>query len=74
MWSMANPALIVIFSCSAPIYSDYNFAIEGQEELYNEANKSFQKASNLVGSYMGITDCLQCCLHFFWYFILQKKN
>ena len=55
MWSMANPALTdYIFHAPAPIYSDYNFAIEGQEELYNEANKSFQKASNLVGSYMGI--------------------
>ena len=55
MWSMANPALTdFIFHAPAPIYSDYNFAIEGQEELYNEANKSFQKASNLVGSYMGI--------------------
>ena len=55
MWSMANPALTdYFFHAPAPIYSDYNFAIEGQEELYNDANKSFQKASNLVGSYMGI--------------------
>ena len=55
MWSMANPALTdFIFNAPAPIYSDYNFAIDGQEELYNNANESFQKASNLVGSYMGI--------------------
>ncbi|MAU35746.1 MAG: MFS transporter [Flavobacteriales bacterium] len=55
MWSMANPALTdFIFHSPAPIHSDYNFAIEGQEELYNNANESFQKASNLVGSYMGI--------------------
>ena len=55
MWSMANPALTdFIFNAPAPIYSDYNFAIDGQEELYKNANESFQKASNLVGSYMGI--------------------
>ena len=43
MWSMANPALTdYIFHAPAPIYSDYNFAIEGQEELYNEA-KIFSK-------------------------------
>ncbi len=55
MWSMANPALTdFIFNAPAPIHSDYNFAIDGQEELYNNANESFQKASNLVGSYMGI--------------------
>jgi len=55
MWSMANPALTdFIFNAPAPIHSDYNFAIDGQEELYKNANESFQKASNLVGSYMGI--------------------
>ena len=54
MWSMANPALTDhIFHTPAPILSDYNFTLEGQEELYNIANESFQKASNLVGSYMG---------------------
>ena len=54
MWSMANPALTdYIFHAPVPIVSDYNFAIEEQEQLYNTANESFQKASNLVGSYMG---------------------
>jgi len=54
MWSMANPALTDhIFHTPAPILSDYNFTLEGQEQLYNIANESFQKASNLVGSYMG---------------------
>tara|TARA_B100001778_G_C18431556_1_gene558071 strand:- start:268 stop:867 length:600 start_codon:yes stop_codon:yes gene_type:complete len=51
---MANPALTdYIFHAPVPILSDYNFALEGQEQLYNAANESFQKASNLVGSYMG---------------------
>ena len=54
MWSMANPALTDhVFHTPAPILSDYNFTLEGQEQLYNIANESFQKASNLVGSYMG---------------------
>ncbi len=54
MWSMANPALTdYIFHAPVPIVSDYNFEIEEQEQLYNIANESFQKASNLVGSYMG---------------------
>ena len=55
MWSMANPALTdYIFNSPAPQMSDYDFNIISEEELYNSANESFQKASNAVGSYMGI--------------------
>ena len=55
MWTMANPALTdYIFDAPAPISKEYDFDIDGQEELYNSDQKSFIKASSLVGSYMGI--------------------
>ncbi|MCF6212909.1 MAG: MFS transporter [Flavobacteriaceae bacterium] len=55
MWSMANPALTEhVFNAPAPIESAYNMAITAQAEAFNVANTAFQKASNLVGSYMGV--------------------
>lgn len=55
MWSMANPALTEhVFHAPAPIESAYNMTIQAQAEAFNVANTAFQKASNLVGSYMGV--------------------
>ena len=55
MWSMANPAITdFIFDAPAPIISEYDFNVEEQKLMYNNKNIAFQKASNLVGSYMGI--------------------
>lgn len=55
MWSMANPAITdFVFDAPAPITSEYDLNIEEQKLIYNNKNEDFQKASNLVGSYMGI--------------------
>ncbi|CAM1343314.1 MFS transporter [Tenacibaculum amylolyticum] len=55
LWSMANPALTEhVFNAPAPIETNYNLEIPDQLNAYNTANTAFQKASNLVGSYMGI--------------------
>ena len=55
MWSMANPAITdFVFDAPAPIISEYDLNIEEQKLIYNNKNEDFQKASNLVGSYMGI--------------------
>ncbi|MFK5890351.1 MAG: MFS transporter [Flavobacteriaceae bacterium] len=55
MWSMANPALTEhVFNAPAPIESAYNMSIPAQAEAFNVVNTAFQKASNLVGSYMGV--------------------
>ena len=54
MWSMANPALTEhVFNAPAPIEANYNMEIPAQLQEFNTVNESFQKASNLVGSYMG---------------------
>ena len=55
MWSMANPAITdFVFDAPAPIISEYDFNVEEQKLMYDNKNEAFQKASNLVGSYMGI--------------------
>ena len=55
MWSMANPAITdFVFDAPAPIISEYDFNLEEQKLMYDNNNEAFQKASNLVGSYMGI--------------------
>ena len=51
--------------------SDYDFNIISEEELYNSANESFQKASNAVGSYMGIYGLSS--MMFALLVLLQKK-
>lgn len=55
MWSLANPALTEhVFNAPAPIETSYNMSVSSQKEAFDIANTSFQKASNLVGSAMGV--------------------
>ena len=58
MWSMANPALTDhVYQSPAPIVWDYNFGDLSDEpscKKFDDKNTDFQKASNLVGSKMGI--------------------
>ncbi|WP_299709274.1 MFS transporter [uncultured Tenacibaculum sp.] len=55
MWSMANPALTEhVFDAPAPVKESYNMDNPKELEAYNVANTAFQKASNSVGSYMGV--------------------
>ncbi|MBJ05487.1 MAG: MFS transporter [Flavobacteriales bacterium] len=75
MWSMANPALTdYIFNSPAPQMSDYDFNIISEEELYNSANESFQKASNAVGSYMGIYGLSSMMFALILVFYTSKRN
>jgi maltose/moltooligosaccharide transporter len=54
MWSMANQAITEhIFNSPVPILAEYDLNNELDLEKYNSENLSFQKASNLTGSYMG---------------------
>ena len=54
MWSMANPAITEhVFNAPVPVISEFNLDNEIELEKYNSQNLSFQKASNLTGSYMG---------------------
>ena len=54
MWSMANPAITEhVFKSPVPIISEFDLSDKVELEQYNSQNLSFQKASNLTGSYMG---------------------
>ena len=55
MWSLANPAITEhVFNAPVPIIEDFNLTNPDELNSYNSQNLSFQKASNLTGSYMGI--------------------
>ena len=54
MWSMANPAITEhVFKSPVPVISEFDLSDKVELEQYNSQNLSFQKASNLTGSYMG---------------------
>ena len=54
MWSMANPAITEhVFKSPVPVVSEFDLTDKVELEQYNSQNLSFQKASNLTGSYMG---------------------
>lgn len=55
MWSLANPALTEhVYNATAPVLSSYNMEIPAEAEAFKVVNEKFQKASNEVGSHMGI--------------------
>ena len=55
MWSLANPALTEhVFQAPAPIESQFDFSNLEDQVRFQVENTAFQKASNLVGSNMGI--------------------
>lgn len=55
MWSMANPALTEhVYQAPAPVESQFNFDNTSEATAFQIQNTAFQKASNLVGSKMGI--------------------
>jgi len=55
MWSLANPALTEhVYNAPAPIEATFDFSNPDDEARFQLENTSFQKASNLVGSNMGI--------------------
>ncbi|MGB0254565.1 MAG: MFS transporter [Flavobacteriaceae bacterium] len=55
MWSLANPALTEhVYHAPAPVEANFDFSIPADEARFQEENTAFQKASNLVGSNMGV--------------------
>ncbi len=55
MWSLANPALTEhVFKTPQPIESTYVLTKAEGRAAFEQANTDFQKASNKVGSYMGV--------------------
>jgi len=55
MWSLANPALTEhVFKAPVPDLMLFDMDIPASAKAYTIANTAFQKASNEVGSYMGV--------------------
>lgn len=55
MWSLANPALTEhVYKAPAPIEAQFDFSNAEHEARFQFENTAFQKASNLVGSNMGV--------------------
>ena len=55
MWSLSNPALTEhIFNAPNPIEANYNMEIPAMKEAFNVAKTAYQKASNTLGSSMGL--------------------
>ncbi len=55
MWSMATPALTEFtFHAPAPNKQAFNFAVAGQQEIFDTANALYQTAADKVGSAMGL--------------------
>ncbi|MES2418016.1 MAG: MFS transporter [Bacteroidota bacterium] len=55
MWSLATPALTShVFHAPAPVETAFNMANESSKALYMTANKAYNDAADLVGSYMGM--------------------
>ena len=54
MWSMANPALTDhVFNAAKPETIDFALSTSDQIQIYQNADRAFNEASNKVGSYMG---------------------
>ncbi|RYF20616.1 MAG: MFS transporter, partial [Flavobacteriales bacterium] len=55
MWSLATPALTShVFNAPVPVETAYNMADATSKALFMEANKAYNDAADLVGSYMGM--------------------
>lgn len=55
MWSLANPALTEhVYQSPAPIKANFDLTNPNEEAAFQTQNTAFQKASNLVGSNMGV--------------------
>jgi maltose/moltooligosaccharide transporter len=54
MWSMANPALTDhVFNAAKPQTIEFAVSTSDQIQIYQNADRAFNEASNKVGSYMG---------------------
>lgn len=75
MWSMATPALTEhIFNAPAPNKEAFDFAIAGQQEAFDAANKLFQTASDKVGSAMGLYGLSSMAFALFLTFYAAKRS
>jgi len=75
MWSMATPALTEhIFNSPAPNKETFDFAVAGQQEAFDAANKLFQAAADKVGSAMGLYGLSSMAFALFLTFYAAKRS
>ncbi|MDN3491222.1 MFS transporter [Winogradskyella bathintestinalis] len=75
MWSMANPALTEhVYQMPAPIEMDYNMSNVLDKEAFDVKNTAFQKASNLVGSAMGVYGLSSMAFALLFVLYTRKRN
>jgi maltose/moltooligosaccharide transporter len=75
MWSMANPALTEhVYQTPAPIEANFDMTtVEGQD-AYAVENTAFQKASNSVGSAMGVYGLSSMAFALLFVLYTSKRN
>ncbi|MFC0603079.1 MFS transporter [Winogradskyella pulchriflava] len=75
MWSMANPALTEhVYNTPAPIEANFDMTTIEGEEAYAIENTAFQKASNSVGSAMGVYGLSSMAFALLFVFYTSKRN
>jgi maltose/moltooligosaccharide transporter len=75
MWSMANPALTEhVYNTPAPIEANFDMANAADKEAFKIENTAFQKASNSVGSAMGVYGLSSMAFALLFVFYTSKKN
>lgn len=75
MWSMANPALTEhVYKTPAPIESNFDMTKAADQEAFKIENTAFQKASNSVGSAMGVYGLSSMAFALLFVFYTAKRN
>jgi maltose/moltooligosaccharide transporter len=75
MWSLANPAITEhVYKAPAPIEAKFDFTNPTEEAAFQTQNTAFQKASNLVGSNMGIYGLSSMAFALLLSFYTLKRN
>ncbi|WP_026754912.1 MFS transporter [Sediminibacter sp. Hel_I_10] len=75
MWSLANPALTEhVYKTPAPIESNFDMTNILDKEAFDTENTAFQKASNSVGSAMGVYGLSSMAFALLLVLYTSKKN
>jgi maltose/moltooligosaccharide transporter len=75
MWSMANPALTEhVYNTPAPIEANFDMTNAADQEAFDIQNTAFQKASNSVGSAMGVYGLSSMAFALLFVFYTRKRN
>ena len=75
MWSMANPALTEhVYKTPAPIEANFDMTIAADKAAFDIKNTAFQKASNSVGSSMGVYGLSSMAFALLFVLYTSKRN